>query len=943
MLAWLGYTTLAAAVLAVLVLVACRARRLSPAVEHALWLLVLVKLLTPTWIAWPWSPVELWDRPDRAGPAPVAVTTTDRPQVSRTALGAAHATSPEPAPGAALGAALPTSAGPATEAALRGDLPTSPKPATEGLPDPSGPSWLAWCNERWPEAALVVWALGALVVSSRQVIRGARFRRLVARGVAPPEWFLDELRRTAGHMGMRPPASLAVPGLGCPVVWCFGRAKLLWPEAMAGQSDPARGRGILLHELAHLRRRDHWVLWLETAAAWMWWWNPLFWYVRRRIHRSAERACDAWVVWAMPDGRRRYAESLVEVVERMSQTAPAAPAWGAIGRNRRDFERRLTMIVRGNVPRRVSWVAAIGIGLVAMIALPGWSPGQAPGDAPAGAGGGAVIGEEAGAEGDEAASGGGETVVEAGKTIGVFVALEDIPAGELISADVLKLERWPKDKIPSGAIAELDGVVGRSTQTKIFAGEPIVEGKLLAEGAAFVPAAGAIPPGYRIISVTVDERGKKEGRTADTIRPGDRVDVLALFPVGSPRMPTPSMGSMTVARDVKVLGLTLPWGNPALAGSGAQGFSLLVTPDQAEAVSWATKVGKIQLVKSRPMPESVPKFPGYTGRTTIPTGYRVFTARLDEEAGTGGIIWPGDRVDVVLSSADAPARTILRDVKVFDVDPDAGGPPLTVSLTVTPAQSEILATAAEVGKIQLAKHQPGPEPPPKPLPEPPAKTIEVFRLKHRRPDEMMALVTALMKTFAGEQAPRSDVVTVLAAIRPPVDPPDSPYASTGYKPGTTFGPYSPPSEADWDPYGPPTTPADLHSQEKMETVRALVAALDTPNDDLPGQIEKLEVLRLLRFENRSTQSMISVLSNLGIDVRVTYLPRRQGEAKKTLFGAERGGVLIATGPEGELKEIEKLIRSIDVEVGEGGGYGYEDGGSEDAAPGMGSGYPGMPR
>ena len=57
----------------------------------------------------------------------------------------------------------------------------------------------------------------------------------------------------------------------------------------------------------------------------------------------------------------------------------------------------------------------------------------------------------------------------------VFVALADIEMGELIDAQALKLEEWPKDKVPEGALAKLEDVEGRRPKTHIFAGEPIRE------------------------------------------------------------------------------------------------------------------------------------------------------------------------------------------------------------------------------------------------------------------------------------------------------------------------------------------------------------------------------------------------------------------------------------------------------------------------------------
>jgi hypothetical protein len=132
---------------------------------------------------------------------------------------------------------------------------------------------------------------------------------------------------------------------------------------------------VLIHELAHLRRRDHWVGWLQVLATCLWWWHPLFWYVRRQLRANAELACDAWVLWALPDGRRAYAEALIEVSERVSRLAAPVPALG-MGGSRRDFERRLTMIMRETVPCRVSRGGLVALGALALVVLPAWSLAQ---------------------------------------------------------------------------------------------------------------------------------------------------------------------------------------------------------------------------------------------------------------------------------------------------------------------------------------------------------------------------------------------------------------------------------------------------------------------------------------------------------------------------------------------------------------------------------------
>src|SRR5437764_788653 len=54
MLWWLAQNAVLGAVLALLVAVVCRLGHFRPAVRHALWLVVLVKLVAPPLIPWPW-------------------------------------------------------------------------------------------------------------------------------------------------------------------------------------------------------------------------------------------------------------------------------------------------------------------------------------------------------------------------------------------------------------------------------------------------------------------------------------------------------------------------------------------------------------------------------------------------------------------------------------------------------------------------------------------------------------------------------------------------------------------------------------------------------------------------------------------------------------------------------------------------------------------------
>ncbi len=103
-------------------------------------------------------------------------------------------------------------------------------------------------------------------------------------------------------------------------------------------------------------------------------------------------------------------------------------------------------------------------------------------------------------------------------------------------------------------------------------------------------------------------------------------------------------------------------------------------------------------------------------------GMRAVTVGVDVVSGTAGLIWPGDRVDVILTQAIPPAspqappqvaaETVLADVRVIAIDqrivegaaPDqpAGKEARTVTLEVVAEAAERLAVAARLGHLSLA-------------------------------------------------------------------------------------------------------------------------------------------------------------------------------------------------------------------------------------------------
>ncbi|MEX2283994.1 MAG: M56 family metallopeptidase [Gemmatimonadota bacterium] len=146
------------------------------------------------------------------------------------------------------------------------------------------------------------------------------------------------------------------------------RPLILLPEGAVDSWSNRRMRAALLHEFAHIRRRD--VAWqiLGRIACALHWFNPFVWYAARQCARAAEQSCDDAVLDA---GVRpsSYAGHLLEIARWAAQQNTFALAVGQGS----ELEGRITAVLspvrarRGLSRRalqRIAWAAAlVAVGL----------------------------------------------------------------------------------------------------------------------------------------------------------------------------------------------------------------------------------------------------------------------------------------------------------------------------------------------------------------------------------------------------------------------------------------------------------------------------------------------------------------------------------------------------------------------------------------------------
>lgn len=362
--------SLLATPLAILVAALGRVCR-RPALIHGLWLLVLLKLLTPSFIVWPIA----W--PDGLKPAAKVLPTP----ASREApiLDTADDATVD----------LPVERLPPSAASRLGHevetLPKVDEPETcvSADVDPSSPASAPDFARLWSPVIAGFWLAGSISWFGFAAFRIHRFRSLWLSARPASAQLVEHVERLAERLGLAAsPSVWLLPGRLSPMVWALGsRPRLLVSSALWERLTPEQQTTLLVHELAHLRRGDHWVRGLELLVSGLYWWHPVVWWACRELREAEEQCCDAWVIWTLPPSARAYATALLETIDFLSETENALPAVASGIGQAHDLRRRLTMIMHGTTPRALSGVGllvVLGLGAMLLPLRPTWAQAEDP-------------------------------------------------------------------------------------------------------------------------------------------------------------------------------------------------------------------------------------------------------------------------------------------------------------------------------------------------------------------------------------------------------------------------------------------------------------------------------------------------------------------------------------------------------------------------------------
>lgn len=223
--------------------------------------------------------------------------------------------------------------------------------------------WRRALNSDRKQVLLWCWLAGLLFVLARVGLGTVRLWWLTraAWQITDGSW-LRLAQHLATSLRLRREVSLLKSGgVSVPLTWGAWRSVVVLPAEADEWSDGCRSI-VLLHELAHVKRRDCLTQLLAQVACALYWFNPLVWLAARRLREERELACDDHVL-GVGTKASEYANYLVEIASALRGQPETSHV--AVGMACSQLESRVQAILnprvkRGGLTGRIWLAMAVG-------------------------------------------------------------------------------------------------------------------------------------------------------------------------------------------------------------------------------------------------------------------------------------------------------------------------------------------------------------------------------------------------------------------------------------------------------------------------------------------------------------------------------------------------------------------------------------------------------
>lgn len=173
----------------------------------------------------------------------------------------------------------------------------------------------------------------------------------------------------------------------------------------------------------------------------------------------------------------------------------------------------------------------------------------------------------------------------------IMIAAQDIPFGESISVDMLRVRPWPREALPEGAFSNPEDLIPtngqdpRRARASIFQGQPIIASHV-SEFGEKVTIVNTLSPNGRAVAITVSAQTAAGG----FVTPGDYVDIVLTRGGGE------DLRAVTILQNIRVIAVDQDANEQSDAPRTSRTVTVDVTPQQGQALAIAQSAGQLSLM-----------------------------------------------------------------------------------------------------------------------------------------------------------------------------------------------------------------------------------------------------------------------------------------------------------------------------------------------------------
>ncbi len=228
-------------------------------------------------------------------------------------------------------------------------------------------------NMTWQERTAYIWCFGFFISLFSLCLRSWRMHRFLLKN---RQAISDQINKELINLQVLTdiktlPNVWMIPGFGQPFVWGLGAGEIYLPSGFEKTGTTEHRQHVIVHELAHVQRRDAAINTWQLLVQAVFFFHPLIWIVNKCIRQEREKCCDEMAIALLESQPTQYSKAIVDTLTVEYKTEKNLPSIAVAGPVKNIEDRIKTIMHPGKkFYHRPTEITLLTICLLAFIVTP---------------------------------------------------------------------------------------------------------------------------------------------------------------------------------------------------------------------------------------------------------------------------------------------------------------------------------------------------------------------------------------------------------------------------------------------------------------------------------------------------------------------------------------------------------------------------------------------